>query len=210
VGADRRAYGEQRTLLDELPARDVAWQGGFRRRIGRQAEVGHSVPIGCAGILRIRVGISTGVVNRERPLDEGEKQPDFASQPAAGPGRRRFIILTRSDASLPLHWDRATGMKTLHATDRPANYRTVWISDVHLGFSGCRRSSSSTPALDALRSALSCRDHPPERAPYRNSGDWVESCTALVELHGGTRELSHWSDACHTRGSRCRRPDPKV
>jgi hypothetical protein len=137
-------------------------------------------------------------------------QPDFASQPAAGPGRRRFIILTRSDASLPLHWDRATGMKTLHATDRPANYRTVWISDVHLGFSGCRRSSSSTPALDALRSALSCRDHPPERAPYRNSGDWVESCTALIELHGGTRELSHWSDACHTRGSRCRRPDPKV
>jgi hypothetical protein len=31
-------------------------------------------------------------------------------------------------------------MKTLHATDRPAYYRTVWISDVHLGFSGCRQS----------------------------------------------------------------------
>ncbi|MGH8586622.1 MAG: hypothetical protein ACREWE_10735 [Gammaproteobacteria bacterium] len=29
-------------------------------------------------------------------------------------------------------------MKTLHATDRPAYYRTVWISDVHLGFSGCK------------------------------------------------------------------------
>ncbi len=25
-------------------------------------------------------------------------------------------------------------MKTLHATDRPAYYRTVWISDVHVGF----------------------------------------------------------------------------
>ena len=35
-------------------------------------------------------------------------------------------------------------MKTLHATgknkvgSRPAYYRTVWISDVHLGFSGCK------------------------------------------------------------------------
>jgi predicted MPP superfamily phosphohydrolase len=29
-------------------------------------------------------------------------------------------------------------MKTLHATNRPAYYRTVWISDVHLGFSGCK------------------------------------------------------------------------
>jgi UDP-2,3-diacylglucosamine pyrophosphatase LpxH len=33
---------------------------------------------------------------------------------------------------------------------------------------------------------------------YCNSGDWVESCTALVELHDGTLELIHWSDACHS------------
>ena len=67
-------------------------------------------------------------------------QPDFASQPAAGPGwhHGRFIILTRTGASLPFHGDRVTGMKTLHATNRPAYYRTVWISDVHLGFSGCK------------------------------------------------------------------------
>jgi len=30
---------------------------------------------------------------------------------------------------------------------------------------------------------------------YCNSGDWVESCTALVERDDGTLELLHWSDA---------------
>jgi UDP-2,3-diacylglucosamine pyrophosphatase LpxH len=30
---------------------------------------------------------------------------------------------------------------------------------------------------------------------YCNSGDWVESCTALVEREDGSMELLHWSDA---------------
>lgn len=29
---------------------------------------------------------------------------------------------------------------------------------------------------------------------YCNDGDWVESCTALVENHNGALELLHWSD----------------
>lgn len=29
---------------------------------------------------------------------------------------------------------------------------------------------------------------------YCNSGDWVESCTALVERKDGSMELVHWSD----------------
>ena len=29
---------------------------------------------------------------------------------------------------------------------------------------------------------------------YMNCGDWVESCTALVEHHDGTWELIHWKD----------------
>ncbi len=33
---------------------------------------------------------------------------------------------------------------------------------------------------------------------YLNDGDWVESCTALVELHDGSLELVHWSDAQHS------------
>ncbi len=88
-------------------------------------------------------------------------------------------------------------MKTLHATDRPAYYRTVWISDVHLGFSGCRRSSSSTSCSRRAARYLVEITHL-NGILYCNSGDWVESCTALVELHDGTLELIHWSDACHS------------
>lgn len=33
---------------------------------------------------------------------------------------------------------------------------------------------------------------------YCNDGDWVESCTALVERHDGTLELLHWSEQVHT------------
>jgi len=29
---------------------------------------------------------------------------------------------------------------------------------------------------------------------YCNDGDWVESCTALVERHDGSLELIWWSD----------------
>ncbi|TAJ94483.1 MAG: UDP-2,3-diacylglucosamine diphosphatase [Gammaproteobacteria bacterium] len=29
---------------------------------------------------------------------------------------------------------------------------------------------------------------------YYNCGDWVESCTALIELHNGAIELWHWQD----------------
>jgi UDP-2,3-diacylglucosamine pyrophosphatase LpxH len=29
---------------------------------------------------------------------------------------------------------------------------------------------------------------------YCNTGDWVESCTALVERYDGSMELLHWSD----------------
>lgn len=30
---------------------------------------------------------------------------------------------------------------------------------------------------------------------YCNDGDWVESCTALVETHAGELEILHWTDA---------------
>ena len=29
---------------------------------------------------------------------------------------------------------------------------------------------------------------------YCNDGDWIESCTALVEQQDGKIELLHWSD----------------
>jgi UDP-2,3-diacylglucosamine pyrophosphatase LpxH len=33
---------------------------------------------------------------------------------------------------------------------------------------------------------------------YCNDGDWVESCTALVERHDGELQLLHWADHPHT------------
>lgn len=33
-----------------------------------------------------------------------------------------------------------------------------------------------------------------EDITYYNDGDWVESCTALVEHHNGTMEIVHWTD----------------
>jgi UDP-2,3-diacylglucosamine pyrophosphatase LpxH len=35
---------------------------------------------------------------------------------------------------------------------------------------------------------------------YYNDGDWVESCTALVEHIDGTMEILHWPDEIKTRG----------
>jgi UDP-2,3-diacylglucosamine pyrophosphatase LpxH len=32
---------------------------------------------------------------------------------------------------------------------------------------------------------------------YCNDGDWVESCTALVEHFDGTLQLLHWTDQQH-------------
>lgn len=34
---------------------------------------------------------------------------------------------------------------------------------------------------------------------YLNCGDWVESCTAVVETHGGEMQLVHWTVPLHTR-----------
>lgn len=34
---------------------------------------------------------------------------------------------------------------------------------------------------------------------YCNCGDWVESCTALVEHHDGTLEILHWTDEVTTQ-----------
>ena len=35
---------------------------------------------------------------------------------------------------------------------------------------------------------------------YVNCGDWVESCTAVVEHRDGQLEIVHWSDEMRKRG----------
>jgi UDP-2,3-diacylglucosamine pyrophosphatase LpxH len=34
---------------------------------------------------------------------------------------------------------------------------------------------------------------------YYNDGDWVESCTALVEHHDGRMEILHWAEEIAAR-----------
>ena len=41
---------------------------------------------------------------------------------------------------------------------------------------------------------------------YLNCGDWVESCTALVEREDGAIELLHWSDQQHALKSQAALP----
>jgi len=35
---------------------------------------------------------------------------------------------------------------------------------------------------------------------YCNDGDWVESCTALVEHHDGRLEILYWTEEMRARG----------
>ena len=79
-------------------------------------------------------------------------------------------------------------------------FRTLFISDVHLG----ARGSQADLLLDFLRyhdaEGVICghihyaviRDENGIR--YMNCGDWVESCTALVEHDDGHFEIITWAD----------------
>jgi UDP-2,3-diacylglucosamine pyrophosphatase LpxH len=124
---------------------------------------------------------------------------------------------------------------------RPMRLRSIWISDVHLGFRGCQANSllsflKSTQSEylylvgdivdlwrmrrgvywpqahnDVVRAILGkaksgtrvfyvpgnhdelLRDH--HGTLYCNCGDWVDSCTALVEHHDGALQILTWNDA---------------
>ena len=77
-------------------------------------------------------------------------------------------------------------------------WRTVWISDVHLGTPGSNAAGLHrtddivcghihTPAINKIR-----------HVDYYNGGDRVESRTALVEHPGGRIELVRWAEVAET------------
>ncbi|HYW03534.1 MAG TPA: hypothetical protein VFA86_06280 [Gammaproteobacteria bacterium] len=95
-------------------------------------------------------------------------------------------------------------------------YRTVWISDVHLGCRGCRadflleflhaveyierfeQALAAEAARRRLDGVICGHIHRPrvrsiEGVAYFNTGDWMESCTALAEDPEGRLELIHWA-----------------
>ena len=91
--------------------------------------------------------------------------------------------------------------------------RAVWISDLHLDSKPCKAAylldclntiqNQQTVAQYAVE--LGCDGvicghiHKAElkkiaETLYLNDGDWVESCTAIVETQTGWFELLHWAD----------------
>ncbi|MFV1984937.1 MAG: UDP-2,3-diacylglucosamine diphosphatase [Thiohalomonadales bacterium] len=45
---------------------------------------------------------------------------------------------------------------------------------------------------------------------YCNDGDWVESCTALVEHHDGTLEIINWADMYDRTQTSYSESDPNI
>ena len=97
--------------------------------------------------------------------------------------------------------------------------RSVFISDVHLGFRGCRAAFLKPKVKNAVQyisnfeRAVPCEVRHrgvddvicghirlPEVGDisgvlYSNGGDWVENCTALVEDPTGRLSLLRWTEA---------------
>lgn len=107
------------------------------------------------------------------------------------------------------------------------SYRSVFISDVHLGTADCQVDYP----LDFLRrfelAALTVAEKGnydgficghihsagflrSEEGLYCNDGDWVEHCTALVEQENGRLELLHWSESPTVLATEPDAPHPDV
>ena len=106
--------------------------------------------------------------------------------------------------------------------DAPAaQYRTIWISDIHLGTAGCKAEylldflkHNEADTLHLVGDIIDARQlkrggvgfddvvcgyiHKAEIREidgilYCNDGDWVESLTALVESHDGELSIVEWN-----------------
>jgi UDP-2,3-diacylglucosamine pyrophosphatase LpxH len=77
--------------------------------------------------------------------------------------------------------------------------RSIWISDVHPGTRGCqadflRRHEAEYLYLAGDIGHIHSADIlPMEGELYCNDGDWVESCTALIELTSGELQIVDWA-----------------
>ena len=106
-------------------------------------------------------------------------------------------------------------------------YRSIWVADVHLGAHDAKieflldflrhteseylylvgdiidfwklRSGWYWPPInnELVRVVMKKARHG-TRVVYCNTGDWVESCTALAEEADGTLKLIHWADESTT------------
>ena len=98
----------------------------------------------------------------------------------------------------------------MQSDDGVRHVRSIWASNVHLGTRGCqadlllnflRRHGSEYLYLvgdivdgwSPRRNWYWPQSRPMEGVRYCNDGDWVESCTALVELASGELQIVDWA-----------------
>lgn len=85
------------------------------------------------------------------------------------------------------HWSLATSVKSRlrSALDYVERFERAAASEARWrGVDGIVCGHIHRPKLEEMRDVL-----------YANCGDWVESCTALIEHHDGALELLHWPGA---------------
>lgn len=99
------------------------------------------------------------------------------------------------------YWSLAYSVKTRVSKARETieHYeQTVAAHATKLGYDGVICGHIHKPSLKKIGEVL-----------YLNDGDWVESCTAIVETHSGWLELVHWADR-RERLQSCQNPQLEV
>ena len=100
----------------------------------------------------------------------------------------RLVNFVRSKAGLP-YWSLAGSLK--HRVKNAVQFISNFESAVAMA--ARRHDVDGVVCGHIHRAEISVASE----VLYLNCGDWVESCTALVEHHDGKIELLHWSDQQH-------------
>jgi len=101
----------------------------------------------------------------------------------------RWVSKIRSKFNLP-HWSLSSYLK--HTVKESVNF----IGDYETTLANYVRSKNLDGIICGHIHHANIRDISNIR--YMNCGDWVESCTALVEHHDGRFEIIRWSDYVYT------------
>ena len=106
----------------------------------------------------------------------------------------RLLSLVRRKLGVSGHWSLADCAKrnVLRAVSFISDFENSVVHNVkRLGLDGVICGHIHTPAIKRI-----------DGITYMNCGDWVDSCTGIVEHYDGRMELVRWTDSCATRALR--------
>ena len=97
----------------------------------------------------------------------------------------RVLSLIRRKLGVSGHWSLADYAKrnVLRAVSFISDFENSVVHSVSLGLDGVICGHIHTPAIKNI-----------DGVTYINCGDWVDSCTAIVEHHDGRMQLVRWMD----------------